>query len=232
VDWRNNTSWKGSMTETLRSIRRGPATPERVLVLLPGYGDMPEPFLDRVTSFDPNEQWLVVVVEPQTPSERGPYWYDVDENGPDPVALAAALASIDALCASLLRETGLSEDALVIVGFSQGGALALAHLVDPTSTMTPSAVATLAAYLPSRDEELIDLSRASQRPILFAHGEDDELIEPIRGRSASKAFHRANAVVSWVEVSGGHRFDTPLTDELSAWLDALSRGEEPHAPPI
>jgi predicted esterase len=96
----------------------------------------------------------------------------------------------------------------------------------------PSAVATLAAYLPSRDEELIDLSRASQRPILFAHGEDDELIEPIRGRSASKAFHRANAVVSWVEVRGGHRFDTPLTDELSAWLDALSRGEEPHAPPI
>ena len=220
------------MTNTLRSIRRGPATPERVLVLIPGYGDTPEPFLDRAATFDPNEQWLIVVVEPQTPSDRGPYWYDVDESGPDPVALAAALASIDALCASLLSETELNNDALVVAGFSQGGALALAHLVDPTSTITPSAAAALAAYLPSRAEELIDLSRASQRPVLFAHGEDDELVEPIRGRSAAKAFHRADALVTWSEVSGGHRFDAPLTSELEAWLNALAKGEQPHSPPI
>ena len=209
------------MTNTLRSIRRGPLTPERLLVLIPGYGDRPEPFLERAASFDPNEQWLVVVVEPQIPSDHGPYWYNVDENGPDPVALASALRAIDALCASTLIETGLSEDALVIAGFSQGGALALAHLVDPTSTVTPS-----------RDEELIDLSRASQRLVLFAHGKNDELIEPIRGRSASKAFHRADAIVSWVEVDGGHRFDTPLIDDLAAWLTTLSLGDEPHAPPI
>jgi predicted esterase len=220
------------MTNTLRSIRRGPATPERLLVLIPGYGDTPAPFLDRASMFDPNEQWLVVVVEPQTPSERGPYWYNVDENGPDPDALASALAGIDSLCAALLTETGLSQDELTIAGFSQGGALALAHLVDPTSTVTPRAVAALASYLPSRDQQLIDLSRASQRPILFAHGEDDELVEPIRGRSASKALHRADALVSWVEVSGGHRFDTPLADGFAAWLDAISRGEFPHAPPI
>jgi len=220
------------MTNILRSIRRGPSTPERLLVLIPGYRDKPEPFLERAAMFDPNEQWLVIVVEPQTPSERGPYWYDVDENGPDPVALATGLASIDATCASLLAETGLSEDALVIAGFSQGGALALAHLVDPTSTVTPRAVAALASYLPSRDERLVDLSRASQRPVLFAHGEDDELVEPIRGRSAAKAFHRAGALVAWSNVSGGHRFDIPLTSELATWLAALAAGEQPHAPPI
>jgi phospholipase/carboxylesterase len=182
--------------------------------------------------FDPNEQWLIVVLEPLSSSEHGPYWYNVDENGPDSVALAASLTSIDALCASLLAETGLSQDALVVAGFSQGGALALAHLVDPNSAVTPSAVAALASYLPSRDERLIDLSRASQRPVLFAHGEDDQLVEPIRGRSASKAFHRAGALVTWSEVGGGHRFDTPLTSELATWLDALAAGEQPHAPPI
>jgi predicted esterase len=220
------------MTNTLRRIQRGPSTPERVLVVIPGYGDLPEPFLERAASFDPTEKWRVVVVEPQTPSERGPYWYNVDDNGPDPVALAEAVRAIDALCASLLAETELTEDALVVAGFSQGGALALAHLVDPTSNVSPSAVAALASYLPSRDEELIDLSRASGRPILFAHGEDDELVEPIRGRSASKAFHRAGANVTWSEVSGGHRFDTPLIAELATWLDALACGEQPQRPPI
>lgn len=220
------------MTNTLRSIRRGPSAPERLLVLIPGYGDRPEPFLERAATFDPNEQWLIVVLEPLTSSERGPYWYNVDENGPDSVALAASLTSIDALCASLLAETGLSEDTLVVAGFSQGGALALAHLVDLNSAVTPSAVAALASYLPSREERLIDLSRASQRPVLFAHGEDDQLVEPIRGRSASKAFHRAGALVTWSEVGGGHRFDTPLTSELATWLEALAVGEQPHAPPI
>lgn len=220
------------MTETLRSIRRGPVTPERVLVLIPGYGDRPEPFLERASSFDPNEHWLIVTVEPQTPSDRGPYWYDVDENGPDPVALGAAVGAIDALCVSVLAETGVSENELVVVGFSQGGAIALAHLVDPTSLVTPRATAALAAYLPSRDDHLIDLSRAAGRPVLFAHGEEDELIEPIRGRSASKALHRADALVTWKEVSGGHRFDTPLTSELAIWLDAVARGEQPHTPPI
>jgi predicted esterase len=68
--------------------------------------------------------------------------------------------------------------------------------------------------------------------VLFVHGEDDELVEPIRGRSASKAVHRAGGLVSWHEVSGGHRFDEPLTSVLATWLDALARGDRPENPPI
>ena len=220
------------MTNALRSTRRGPDHPDRVLVLLPGYGDRPEPFLDRAALFDPNEQWLVVVVEPQHQSDRGPFWYDVDDKGPDPVALASAISAVDDLCIALLAETGCTTDNLVVAGFSQGGAIALAHLVDPTATVQPSAVATLSGYLPSRDETLLDLSRASSRPVLFAHGEDDQLVEPIRGRSASKAVYRAGGLVSWYEVSGGHRFDEPLTSVLATWLEALARGDQPQNPPI
>lgn len=210
------------MTDGLRSIRRGPERPERVLILVPGYRDRPEPFLERAVDFDPTERWLVVAVEPLQSAPGGPFWYDVDENGPDPVALAAALLAIDALCTSVLDETGLTEDDLVVAGFSQGGALALAHLIDPTSSVHPGAVAVLAGYLPSRDDDFIDLSRSAGRPVLFAHGEDDELIEPIRGRSASKAVHRAGGAVTWAEVEGGHRFERPLTEVLAAWLDGLT----------
>jgi len=220
------------MTNALRSTRRGPERPDRVLVLLPGYGDRPEPFLERAALFDPSEQWLVAVVEPQHQSDRGPFWYDVDDNGPDPVALAEAISGIDDLCISLLDQTGCTADNLVVAGFSQGGAIALAHLVDPTTIVQPSAVATLSGYLPSRDASLLDLSRARNRPVLFVHGEDDELVEPIRGRSASKAVHRAGGLVSWHEVSGGHRFDEPLTSVLATWLDALARGDRPENPPI
>ncbi|MEI7622064.1 MAG: hypothetical protein WCJ88_00760 [Actinomycetes bacterium] len=220
------------MTDNLRSIRRGPEQPERVLVVVPGYRDRPEPFLKRASDFDPAQRWLVVAVEPLHSAPGGPYWYDVDENGPDPVALASALFAIDALCTSLLAETGLTENDLVVAGFSQGGALALAHLIDPTSVVRPSAVGVLAGYLPSRDDHLIDLSRSATRPVLFAHGEDDELVEPIRGRSASKAVHRAGGIVTWAEVSGGHQFGQPLTTVLAAWLEGLSMGTSSPTPPI
>jgi len=220
------------MTNTLRSIRRENNHPDRVLVLLPGYGDRPEPFLERASHFDPNGQWLVVVVEPHNSSDRGPFWYDVDENGPDPVALTDALAAVDTQLEALLSELGLTENGLVVAGFSQGGAIALAHLVDPNSRIRPAAVATLSGYLPTRDATLIDLSRSVDRFVLFAHGEDDELVEPVRGRSAAKALHRAGSTVTWNEVAGGHRFDSPLTDALKLWLDAIVREERPSAPPI
>ena len=220
------------MTDALRNIRRGPQEPERVLVLVPGYRDRPEPFLDRAPDFDPAQQWLVVAVEPLHSAPSGPFWYDVDENGPDPVALASALLAIDALCVSLLEETGLGEDDLVLAGFSQGGALALAHLLDPTSAVRPHAVAVLAGYLPSRDDQLIDISRSAHHPVLFAHGEDDGLVEPIRGRSASKAIHRAGGIVTWAEVAGGHQFGQPLTSALAGWLDSLTMRTSPPVPPI
>ncbi|MEX1217645.1 MAG: hypothetical protein WEA11_03890 [Acidimicrobiales bacterium] len=219
------------MTNALRNIRIGPSSPERVLLLIPGYGDAPEPFLHRVSAFDPDQRWLTVVVEPQHPSPRGPYWYDVDENGPDPIALASAIATIDELCATLLSENNLTEDELVVAGFSQGGALALAHLVDPNTSIAPGAVAALAAYLPSRDDHLLVLERAAHRPLLFAHGEDDELVEPLRGRSAAKAFTRSGAIVTWATVAGGHRFDQPLTDQLALWLNTIAQGDRPSSPP-
>lgn len=217
------------MTDTLRRIQHGPTSPDRLLVILPGYGDRPEPFLDRAEAFDPEGRWHICVVEPMHTGSMGPIWYEVDEDGPDPVAIAAAIDAVSATCSQLLTETGLDISSLVLCGFSQGGALALATMLDP-SAITPGAVAALATYLPARDE--MDLTIAAGRPILFAHGSDDGTVEIIRGRSAAKAMHRADALVSWHEVDGGHRFDGPLLDALRTWLDAIARGDTPHSPPI
>jgi phospholipase/carboxylesterase len=180
------------MTDSLRTIRRGPDRPTGVLVVLPGYGDRPERFLDRAAHFDPDERWLVVVVEPSLHGEIGPYWYDVGDDGPDPDELAGAIAAVDATLDDLAGSTGIARHEFVMCGFSQGGALALATLLDPSVT-APAAVAAIAAYLPYRDE--MELDRAAGRPMLFAHGTADETVELLRGRAAAKALHRAGAVV-------------------------------------
>ena len=213
----------------LHTIRRDPDRTERVLFLLPGYGDSPGPFLGRVDEFDPDGRWLVVVPEPRLRSADGPIWYSVDENGLDQGALSGSLDALADCVGKVLDETGLGSDRLVIAGFSQGGALALASLLVPSFHPTPNAVAVLAGYLPDHDD--IDLASAMGRPVLVAHGRDDATVDTIRGRSAAKALDRSGAIVSWSEADGGHRFGPDLLSPFRLWLDELVRAELPGRPP-
>jgi phospholipase/carboxylesterase len=213
----------------LHTIRRDPDRTERVLFLLPGYGDSPGYFLGRVDEFDPDGRWLVVVPEPRLRSADGPIWYSVGENGLDQGALSGSLDALSDCVGKVLDETGLGSDRLVIAGFSQGGALALASLLIPSFHPTPNAVAVLAGYLPDHDD--IDLASAMDRPVLVAHGRDDATVDTIRGRSAAKALDRSGAIVSWSEVDGGHRFGPDLLSPFRLWLDELVRGELPGRPP-
>ena len=213
----------------LHTIRRDPDRTERVLFLLPGYGDSPGYFLGRVDEFDPDGRWLVVVPEPRLRSADGPIWYSVDENGLDQGALSGSLDALADCVGKVLDETGLGSERLVIAGFSQGGALALASLLVPSFHPTPNAVAVLAGYLPDHDD--IDLASAMGRPVLVAHGRDDATVDTIRGRSAAKALDRSGAIVSWSEVDGDHRFGPDLLSPFRLWLDELVRAELPGRPP-
>lgn len=209
----------------LRSLVREGSS--RTLVLLPGYADRAESFLARADRFDPDGRWRVVVLEGRLHNERGPYWYDVDAQGPVTHELDAAVRAVQDELDVLTAEW--SPEGPVLAGFSQGGALALATLLDPATSSPPAAVGVLAGYLPSRPDGAIDLGRASGRPLLLAHGDDDSLVEPLRGRSAAKALQRAGASVSWIPTAGGHRFDGPLLEAFGRWLAALDRGETPVA---
>lgn len=218
------------MTDALRTLRRRPDTVERVVVILPGYGDRPEKFIDRVDRIDPQHEWFVVALEPLRHHDAGPHWYEVGDDGPDPTQLADAIDAVARSLDAIALDSGIDRSRFVLVGFSQGGALALACLLDPTFGDAPLAVGALAAYLPHRDEH--ELPRADGVPVLLAHGTDDPVVESLRGRAAAKALHRAHAVVSWHEVEAEHRFDGELLVELRNWLAALADGGRPHHPPI
>lgn len=213
----------------LRTLTRPVDDPTGTLVLVPGFADRPEKFLARVDEIDPDRRWSVVIPEPRLQRDRGPYWYDVDDDGPVTAELDASVAALhDELDA--LVDDGAPLESIVLVGFSQGGALSLATVLDPTTDLRPRAVGIVAGYLATRAEPAIDLSLAAGLPVLFAHGEDDELVEPLRGRSAAKALQRAGAIVSWHATSGGHRFSGELLVPLRDWLAALARGDSPSAP--
>ncbi|MCU0311489.1 MAG: hypothetical protein MUE36_11175 [Acidimicrobiales bacterium] len=178
-------------------------------------------FTAHLERIDPARRWLVAVAEPYLVGPHGPLWYTVDEHGPDPDGVARATAAVDAAVAVVAEAAGIEKGEVVLGGHSQGGAAALATSLDPALGAPPRAVVALAAYLPHRDGGL-DGERMAGRPALFAHGLDDAVMDPIRGRGAARALERWGARVEWEDVPGGHRLGPDLLDPLARWLDGLA----------
>ena len=216
----------GDVSPELLTI--GPDEPTRLVVHLPGWGDRALVHLDLLARLADAET-AVVVVEPIRTNGRSPRWYDVDDDGPRVDEVAEAIAAVRGVLDDLVARHRLTHDDVTLIGFSQGGALALAIASCTDGGPTPGAVASLAGYLLARDE--FDGSRLVGLPALVAHGVDDEMVETLRGRAAAKALHRSDAVVQWTEVDGGHVLDGPLLDAATEWLGALARGVTPSTPP-
>lgn len=209
----------------------GPPSTGRAVLVLPGYGDTSAVVTRRLHLIDPGERWTVAVAEPAWTGPAGPMWYTVDTDGPDPEGVARAVAAVDRALDAVEAHSGVVRDEIVLVGYSQGGATALATALDPRLGAPPAAVGLLAGYLVHRDDDELDLSRVQGRPVLVAHGRDDDMVDPLRGRAAAKALHRHGAVTSWQEVAGSHRLGPSLLAPLAGWLDALADGDAPQVPP-
>lgn len=205
--------------EPLEIVMSGPADADRILFLLPGFGDRPERFLSRAMMFDPQQRWRIVSPRPRIELAEGTCWYRVDENGPDLDEVTMSVRSVAAAMEDALAETGLDADRLVLGGFSQGGALALNVALDRSVSVIPRAVAAISPYLLHRDE--IDADRVAGRPALVVHGRHDAQVEQTRGRAAAKFLERSGAEVTWVDVEGGHHLGPVLLEPLGDWLAAL-----------
>ena len=207
-------------------LKTGPEDPTRLIVHLPGWGDRAAAHLATLEVLA-DDTTTVVVAEPLM-GERPRRWYDVDDDGPRLDQVRDAVAAVRELLGTLGEQHARAD--ITLTGFSQGGALALAVAASSDGGPTPRAVASLGGYLLARDE--LDFARMAGLPVLVAHGVDDEMIEPLRGRAAARAMHRAEAIVQWSEVDGGHVLAGPLVTALVDWDTAIVRGEHPSAPPV
>ncbi len=208
------------------TLTTGPDRPTKVIVHLPGWGDRAAKHLDLVGRLA-DASTAVVVAEPVMGD--GPRrWYDVDDDGPRLDQVATAVASVRALIDDLTERYSLAHTDITLIGFSQGGALALAVATGSDGGSRPGAVACLGGYLLARDQ--LELERVDGLPALVAHGVDDEMVETLRGRAAAKALVRGRAVVQWCEVDGGHVLDGPLLPAVADWIIAVHGGDPPSAP--
>ena len=154
------------------------------------------------------------------PFSGGGYSWVDPEQGPMPAMPAfAAAAQAIARAVDEVQHAGPLR-ALVLVGFSQGAALAMSAVT--LGILCPTAVVALAGILPPGD-----LPALQSLPIYWAHGRHDEVVPVDRARRDVERLRRAGASVTYCEADVGHKLGAECLKGLRRWLATLPLDNSP-----
>ncbi|PSW04326.1 alpha/beta hydrolase [Photobacterium lipolyticum] len=147
-----------------------------------------------------------------------PAWYDILEMGAGRKLNTDQLLHSASQVAALIEreiERGISSERIVIVGFSQGGAVAY-----QTALSFPKKLAGLLAlstYFPTADSiEFAECNRAL--PIEIMHGRFDPVVLSTMGLEASKTLENAGFKPNWRTYPMEHNVCLEQIQDISAWL--------------
>ena len=149
-------------------------------------------------------------------------WYDIKtsdiDNRADADGLAASVSRISRLITDEIAN-GIAPERILVVGFSQGGAVAL-HSALTYPQHLGGAIA-LSTYLPltrALDTRLADANRTL--PILQCHGTFDEVVAPALGHTARDWLVSRGYRLSWHEYPMDHSLCAAEVTEIGRWLAA------------
>ena len=189
---------------------------------LHGFEDDPErlaaPLRHLIADAGLADRWQVIAPRGPAETPAGPSWFGADGIA-DPDAVAAAVAAVHEVAAAPDADGAAPEGPLVLVGFSQGGALALAVAHGPVGPATDAltGVCCCGGFLLSPDDATYDWE-GEPTPTLLVHGADDDVVDPQQARAGARALERRGIPVEHCEVATGHQVDATLLAPVVAWL--------------
>lgn len=149
-------------------------------------------------------------------------WYDII--GVDLLARqdeAGVRQSIGAVAALIARENerGVDDARIVLVGFSQGGAIALAAGLRHPRTL--AGIVALSTYVPIHSTLAAERSTANAAtPIFWGHGSADPVVPVRRGMESRDLLLGMGYRVDWHTYPMAHAVCAEEIADLRAWLGA------------
>jgi phospholipase/carboxylesterase len=147
------------------------------------------------------------------PVEDGGYnWVSGDRSSKTSISdFSRSADSLMAMLDDLNRLYEFNLNNLVLMGFSQGAALAFAATF--LGRIKPTAIVSLAGFLPRGE-----LKNVKDLPIYWGHGISDSLVPIERAREAVLALKSAGADVVLCEADVGHKVGLECTRGLKEWI--------------
>lgn len=204
------------------------ANPQSALIVLHGLGADGNDFVPVVQALDLSEIGAVRVILPHAPVRpvtiNGGYrmraWYDILgadlQRREDEAGLRESQAEVAALVEQEIAR-GLAPERIVLMGFSQGCAMAL--LTGLRFAQRLAGIAGLSGYLPlaaSTEAEAHEANRAT--PIFLAHGEQDPVVAIDRALASREALLALGHEVEWHQYPMEHSVSMEEIADLNAFL--------------
>ena len=151
-----------------------------------------------------------------------PAWFDLHEISPaskhDEAGIKLAAQQISDLIADQHR-LGIAHDRMVLIGFSQGGALALYSALCLPYAL--AGAAGLSTFLPLSASLRAQISQRHSLPIFLAHGSNDAVVPIEAGQMTQELLSSLNYPVEFHRYQMAHQVCAQEMDDLSAWLRNL-----------
>ena len=187
-------------------LQLGPKDAQQRLVLLHGWGADADDLLDLGSMLVGPEVSVVALRAPEPhPYGVGRQWY-----GLQPInweQLPAAREALSQRLQALAEEVPLQ--ATVLLGFSQGGAMAL----DVGSQLPLAGIVACSGY-PHEGWQ----PPATTPAVLLSHGREDPVVPWAASEEVQRRLQQAGVNAELLSVSGGHTIDTNLLPQISGFV--------------
>lgn len=154
-------------------------------------------------------------------------WYDLFglsmQHQQDEAGMREMQKNIEALIANEVAQ-GISEDNIVLAGFSQGGAMALFTALRHPKKL--AGVLALSTYVSLKEQLAAEANPANKDvPILMAHGSFDSVITLDTCLVSRHLLESLNYKLEWHEYPMAHSVCAEEIDDVSRFLNKVFRAE-------
>jgi phospholipase/carboxylesterase len=147
-------------------------------------------------------------------------WYDIRDmnlaNRADEAGVDESVVQTEALIA---REAarGIPSSRVLLAGFSQGGAIALATALRRTEPL--AGVIALSTYLPMAERLVNEVSPAAHtQPLFMAHGQFDPVVPYAGGDFSARKLRELGFNVDWHAYPMAHQVCADEIRDLGEWM--------------
>ncbi len=146
-------------------------------------------------------------------------WYDIlsmDNNGRE-ISRDELRSSVDSISAIIQAQTaaGIAPERILLVGFSQGGAVA--YETGLTYPQRIGGIAAMSTYLPRHLDEVAP-SAVKDLPIIALHGTMDDVVSLSMGESAVEQLSKVGYQPQWKTFPMGHEVSIESLNTLGRWM--------------
>ena len=147
-------------------------------------------------------------------------WYDIKSfdfnQRADETGVRESMAQVEALIARE-NERGIPASRIFLVGFSQGGAIALATGL--RNDKGSAGIVALSTYLPMADTTADEMTAAGKNtPVFFAHGSSDPVIPVAIGKASYFSLAKMGVETRWQEYPMQHAVCGEEISDMAEWL--------------